>query len=179
MIRLQPAFLLIICLAAAAFATGHDVQTQGNTNRQTTAVNREGFTLCIVAEKETVIAGEPVKIKVRLKNESTKTLMLNEYGLEQEYHLNVMREDRVEVKLTRLGQGYKDASGDINNHGALRIEPGRVFEDVLEVSAIYDMTTPETYSISVSRQVGKLDNSGQELIESNTVKVLVTNADPK
>lgn len=172
--RIRLMLLLIGCSATAVLTLGLDVKSERKVKAVASDVIKEGINLSIAPEEETVTAGEPINLKIRLKNDSTKALRLAVLDPEREYILSVVRGDKVEVQLTRRGQAHRENAGDFNHQMGLLIEPGQVREDVLEVSALYEMTTPETYSIAVSRRVGKVNNTGQELIESNTVKVKVT-----
>ena len=131
----------------------------------------EGFQLSATADVEEVTSGQPIRLRIVIKNVTKKPLYLAEVGVEKDYSLSISNDKRIDVPLTEHGKAVLD--GDVYMNLSLIVKPGEERRDVLEVNNLYDMTAPGEYSILVQRKVGRLNAKGTAQVQSNVVHVRV------
>ena len=133
----------------------------------------EGYQLSASVAKDRVAPGEPIVLKLVLRNTTPTTLYLTEVGVEKEYKVKVKDERGEDVPLTKHGKLLRNTELTYFMMAGLAVGPGQEREDSLRVSDLHDMGVGGTYSITVKRMVPKRDGKGNAEVTSNTLKVRV------
>jgi hypothetical protein len=135
----------------------------------------QGFRLCVELDKRQVKIGEPVLLRVAIKNITKQELMLGEATPEVENRATVTNRNGETVKPTAKGKRLI-SRGDWCCHPLeIMVGPGQVHNETLAIDKLFEVSAIDTYSITIRRLVGKLDKSGVVHLTSNTVRLKVTN----
>ena len=109
--------------------------------------------LTIKAEKNEVMAGQPIMLSVSLKNISNDELIIEcSRNMYSEYTFKVVDAQNKEVKLTSyLLQFKKDQLTSSDNLIGYHLKAGQSADCSLNACALYDMTLPGKYFITLRR----------------------------
>jgi hypothetical protein len=135
----------------------------------------EGFQLYLTAERETILPGEVVLLKIRLKNFTREAVFVKDASTRYDYRPDVRNQSGQEAPLTEKGRQLKDILSHWEEISAKfpKIEPKKSKEYTLDITELYDFKRGETYLITVSRMVGRKDNQGKLKVTSNTIRIKV------
>jgi hypothetical protein len=149
---------------------------------------QEPFSITISAEKPQVRAGDPVYIKIAMKNISDHDVdctMNAVDALDRNFRYDILDENSQTVQ--KIPKKYPQIGDDINISPCI-IQPGETAHAFAGlVSILYDLTRPGKYTIQVARGVwgdgnrpgtaGRGENS-QPVVKSNTITITVLPPDP-
>jgi uncharacterized protein (DUF58 family) len=104
------------------------------------------------AYSENVRSGEPIVIKLTLRNRSSSTVYLADSYPERDYRFQVKNETGADVALTKKGERLiKYAS--IYKNTRIAVAPGTTVRNTVIISDLYDMSKRGVYFIVVTREV--------------------------
>jgi hypothetical protein len=139
----------------------------------------EGFKLSISTEKAEYAVSEPIKLQIVLKNTgpsgvryTTDKVPELDYPVVITLSIPDWIPFRVPARLTEEGRRRVDPGRSLGSAGWY-FEHGKERSSELEISAMYDMTTPGTYKVQVSKRVPRLYEKGFTTIQSNQISVTV------
>jgi hypothetical protein len=142
-------------------------------NMQASGAPSEGFRLSAMLGQEKLKLGEPLLLKLSLKNITKKELYVVETTADQDYEIEVTDEHGTRGTLTgkgrRLMQGIKVFTKVIS----VKVAPGQEQQVDIKLDEIYNLSAKGTYSVTAKRMIPKLDRNGSVEIVSNTVKVTI------
>jgi uncharacterized membrane protein len=165
--------LMTVFTITAIIFVGATIRTDGHKiNKDSEGEETEGFRLSACVENKQFKAGEPVALKLTIRNVTDQTLYLIETFPEREYKIVVKNEAGESVPLTAAG--VRLANGDDSRVIGVKLEPKEARQDSIEVTKFYEMATPGTYSITASRTVKNRRGRGWSEAVSNIVKVTIT-----
>jgi hypothetical protein len=177
-VRFPLLILAIAIMTTFTVSAGMKLSSNGSQASQIAAQQwgevSEGFQLSASLAKDQITSGEPVLLKLSIRNTSEKALYLEEIGAEKEYKIDIRRESGEPVRLAERGQQMMDNEGNDFMVVGVKIEPGHEQHDSIEISKLHEMTARGTYLITVRRKVRKLDRTGWTEVVSNTVRVKVS-----
>jgi hypothetical protein len=131
--------------------------------------------LCVQLDKRQVKVGEPVLLRVEIRNVTKQELMLGEATPEVENRATITNRNGGIVKPTAKGKRLISRGDWCCNPLKIMVGPGQVHSEALAIDKLFEVSATDTYSITVRRFVGKLDKSGVADLRSNTVTLKVTN----
>ena len=161
--------VLIIAYATPAYNQSHK-QSKGKKPDQPAYT---GFVLAAQAEKDVIGAGEPLNLRLNIKNISNTVRFIIQTSATEQYRLTVLDERGGPVRLTQYGENELQPRKDHLGQAVKTMKPGEESRDTIQVSKLYDMSSPGTYSITARRIVYK-DAKETGSVESNTVTIKVT-----
>jgi hypothetical protein len=176
-IKIALAFIAIAMMTLPI--RGDGLELKSSNSNESESVSREwgkvteGFRLSAKLEKRQVGPGEPILLKLSIRNATKRVLHLEETSPEKEYKIDVRNERGENAQLTKQGQLLQDNSENDFKVLAVSIGPKQEREDTIEINRLHDMTARDTYAITVRRKVPKQDHTGWTEVVSNTVKVKV------
>lgn len=133
----------------------------------------QGFQLCVQLDKRQVKVGEPVLLRVAIRNITNHELILGEATPEVENRATVINVKGGIVQATKIGKRLI-SRGDWCCHPLkIVIGPGQVHNEILPIDKLFQVSATDSYSITIRRFVGKLNQSGVVDLTSNTVKLKV------
>ncbi len=132
----------------------------------------KNFKLIAQLKKDLFKPGEPIILKVILKNISKKTHTIVVSGPERDYDIIVKDNKGAIVPLTKYGKRLMDNKGEFRAIGK-KIKSQKEIQINLLINRIYDMTISGTYSIKVERFVLEQNRKKFAKVISNTVKIKV------
>jgi hypothetical protein len=135
----------------------------------------EGFQLCVELDKREVKVGEPVVLRVAIKNITKQELRLAEATPEVENQARVTNGKGGIVQATEKGKRLISRGDFCRGPLIFMVGPGQVHKKTLAIDRLFEVSAIDTYSITIRRLVGKLDKSGVVHLTSNTVRLKVTN----
>lgn len=135
----------------------------------------QGFQLCVQLDKRQVKVGEPVLLRVAIKNITRQELRLGEATPEVENRATVTNGNGGIVKPTAKGRRLTGRGESFLHPFEIMVGPGQVHNETLALDKLFEISARDTYSITIRRFVGKLDKSGVVDLTSNTVRLKVTN----
>lgn len=174
-IRIIGIIVVITALAALTLGAGIDFVkewSQGSVSTEDAwGATSEGFQLSARLRKERVRSGEPILLKLTLKNATVKDLCLERRGVEREYQLEVKNERGERVPPTEAGMTLINNAGEDWSHYGVKLGPGKKIQDEIEVNKLWEMTAPGTYYITATRPVSKQGCEEKGKGVSNTIEV--------
>ncbi len=135
----------------------------------------EGFLLFAHLDKGQVKSGEPIVLKLAVKNATNGELILFESSAVQDYKLTVKNGKGESIPLTDAGVRILSAAGEHLRQVMVKVGPGQERHVSLIVNDLYRMTTGGTYYITARREVPRQSGQGTAEVVSNTIKIVVTN----
>lgn len=176
-IMLSRIILLVLMTLALPLQPTITAAAEKNTHQDRAEGGRvvEGFQLYLTVERETILPGEIVLLKIRLKNVTRQSVFVTDRATRYDYSPNVRYQSGQEAPLTEKGKQLKDMFNRVLEIGVKfpKIEPKKSKEYTLDITELYDFKRGETYLITVSRMVGRKDNQGKLKVTSNTVRIKV------
>ena len=134
----------------------------------------QSLKITIVAAQNSVMAGDPIKITVTMKNMSDHDITMVAVGNNSKAELNyeiIAREKNGEmVDETRYGKGLK--GGVAGSRKLFTLKPGAEITETCNINKLYDMSMPGEYVIQVEKELPASEGKGT--IKSNTITVTVT-----
>ncbi len=126
-------------------------------------------------DKERFGVGEPVTLKVVIKNNGTEECHLISRGARTDYELDVRNGEGQRASLTAAGERLKRNGGIFNSSGRIVLKAGEEHEDTISITDIYELTTPATYTIVASRKGHHQAGQGgkEATIKSNKVTITI------
>lgn len=128
------------------------------------------FSITISTDKQTVIAGSDVYIKIKLTNTSDGTVDCSSAysnGLDRRYLYDVHDKDGKSVE--KPGE-HHELNGV--SFSMCDLPPGDTANGETRITTLYDLTKPGKYTVQLSRFIGKDEKEG--LVKSNTLTLVVT-----
>lgn len=135
----------------------------------------QGFQLCVQLDKRQVKVGEPVLLRIAIKNITKQELTLGEATPEVENRATITNRNGGIVMPTAKGKRLISRGDWCCHSSEIMVGPGQVHNETLAIDKLFEVSTIDTYSISIRRFVGKLDESGVVDLTSNRVTLKVTN----
>jgi hypothetical protein len=132
----------------------------------------EGFQLSAGIENKQFRIGEPIVLKLTIRNSTKQVLYLTETSPESDYKLLVKNEYGERVPLTEFGQRLLNNKEEFRVIG-VKVKSGEERKDSIEVSRLHEMTVPGTYSITASRTVKNRNGKGWSEVVSNTINITI------
>lgn len=171
---------LMTTIAALAILTfGADMQgdskgpKQAQLSSESQKLASDNVELYARTEEEMYIPGEPILLKVLVRNKTEKAfLLVDTRRPERDYKFDVRNEEGESVALTKDGEDLVNNTA-IFRRVAVEIKPGEEVQHSFTINKLFEMSVPNTYSVTVKRAIRGQD--GQPLAEviSNTVKIKV------
>lgn len=168
---------VIVQMVLIANTTAQTTQTAGSSK-----LSEPIFSVEIHADKYVVAADSPVIIVATLTNMSDHEItMVQVSGLRAGYDVDVRNSQGKRPRganelLAEQNKENKEAHRPIRviiNQGGARtvnVKPGQTLRDEIQVSNIFDLTIPGTYTIQLTRK----DSESTAIVKSNTITVTVT-----
>jgi hypothetical protein len=144
-----------------------------NKNVQAAGTPSEGFQLSAKLDQEKLKVGEPVLLKLSLKNITKKDLVVVETSADQDYEIEVTNEHGTRAPLTEKGRRLTQGMRIYTKVISVKVASGQEQQVNINLNEIYDLNAKGVYSITAKRKVPKLDRSGSVELVSNTVKVTI------
>jgi hypothetical protein len=153
---------------AAIFALCASVASVSQTSRST-------LSLSISLPQQVVKAGSSVEVDITRKNISKHPVGVGQVvgTVERDYEVIVCTSDGHPVPETEFGRKIHGPDKDRDRFESIvlgTLNPGQKMHQQLYANAIYELTSPGTYSI----QVAQIDSTSNLVIRSNTVTLTVT-----
>lgn len=123
-------------------------------------------------EKERFAVNEPVVLKLTLKNVGAEERRLIARDGTKDYKIEVKGEHGRVPALTRKGEDSKNSDRFSISSGRFVLTPSQERSDEISISDLFDLTTPGTYFITVTRPGPVVDGKSGRL-ESNKVTVII------
>jgi hypothetical protein len=164
-------FALLLCLALVIGALSW---SKGAQERESEQRSEEGVGIKLKASvpKEHFRVGEPIVLKLILKNDSSEELPLVSTGL-KDYKLDVRNEQGKLRPLTAAGEALKRTDSLSISKGRIALAPGEEHEEgEISVTERFKLTEPGKYVIVVKRP-GLLRGGKLQTIESNKLTVAI------
>lgn len=140
---------MVLALFAAFFlaAAGHGAAAQS----QTSAPAHCPYTLTIKTDKQGVTWGSPLLLHVAIKNATAEKLQRVPYDIkDMGLVVDVFQDGGNPATLTEQGKAWPHKrAGWMGNGPFTQLDPGEVFNRRIDVSNLYDMTSPGNYSIQL------------------------------
>jgi hypothetical protein len=133
----------------------------------------EGFELYAQVEPVAYQPGQPVLLKLIIRNSTGMVLTLVETGPEKDYRLIIKDGRGRDVPLTKYGENLMRNVGTVKRE-VIKVSPRQELNSILEVHKIYEIAPGNTYFITARRNVFKQNGKGLAEVVSNTVQVKVT-----
>jgi len=96
--------------------------------------------------------GEPITLKLVLKNNTDDDLVMTSAGARSDYELVVRNGEGKLAPLTKAGERHQQNRGFRISVGRVILKPGEEREDTISVTELYDLSTPGNYSLFVKRE---------------------------
>jgi hypothetical protein len=138
------------------------------------------FSLTIAAPDEPLKSGGQLVLRVTVTNTWDRTLaFIRSPGPAPEegfrYQVEVRNAKGQPPPPSAQARALKNkTTATFESRYAYSLKPGESFVDQIDVTKLYDMTEPGTYTISVVREVPPAQNLGKGRVKSNSVVVTVT-----
>jgi hypothetical protein len=133
----------------------------------------EGFKLSAKAANSVVKQGEPILLKLSLKNITQSDLYIVETTSDQDYEIEVVNERGEYMSPTKRGQLLKGNPTLFTKVIGVKVAPGQERQVNIEVDQLHDMSARGTYTITAKRRVPKRGAGGTAEVISNKVQVKV------
>ena len=134
----------------------------------------ESLKITIVAAQNSVMAGDPIKITVTMKNMSDHDITMVAVGNNSKAELNyeiITRDKNGEMlNKTIYGKGLK--GGVAGSRKLFTLKPGAEITETSDINKLYDMSMPGEYIIQVEKELPASEGKGT--VKSNTITVTVT-----
>jgi hypothetical protein len=135
---------------------------------------KPAFSMKIKAVNERVTPGSDVEIDILLTNVSTKELVFNKFGRrDRDFQVEIRNSLGKEPPLTKEYDSliHPKSALDLSNGSSHHYyaEPGQTIVEKIRISEMFNLNTPEKYTIQVQR----FDKTGKIEVKSNVVTVSV------
>jgi Carboxypeptidase regulatory-like domain len=134
----------------------------------------QSLKITIAAAQSNVMAGDPIKIAIRMKNISDHDITMVAVGGNTQAELNYEIIARVKngemLNETIYGKGLK--GGVAGSRKLFTLKPGAEITETSDINKLYDMSMPGEYVIQVEKELPASEGKGT--IKSNTITVTVT-----
>jgi phage FluMu protein gp41 len=161
-------FIMTLCLIS-----GTAYISNGLEQKKSFGAASEGFQLSAMMDGIKLKRGEPILLKLTLKNVSQKELFVAESTAEKVYDIDVRDERGELVPLSEKGKRLYREPIMFDGVISVKVAPGQEQNVTIDLSKIYNVTATGIYSVTARRTVPKLDRSGTAELVSNTVKVTI------
>ena len=111
----------------------------------------DGIELTIASE-EAFLSGEPVRLRLALRNCTPKAIDLADTGPVTSFVLEVLNDRGSPVDLTEQGKGIEEMRRHGSNFG-LEIPPGETVVHEVELSRWFDLSLPGLYTVRATRRL--------------------------
>ena len=137
------------------------------------------FMLTIQAPKQSLRAGQPLTLRVTVKNVSQRPVHVfvsqGSYDVEKIYRLHVLdergwRPQRAPLPKPSGGKGSVVIVGSV--HGT-RLKPGDSLIDEVNISHVYDLRRPGKYTIWIAEPFYRGPDIPNGIVKSNTITLTV------
>ncbi len=172
-LKSRHSLLLAVIAETIILGTLHANQPPKNAKSRGCGPPTEGFQLCLKLDERQVRIGEPVLLRVFIKNVTTKELLLGEFTPETENRVTMTKERGVAVQATKKGKLLMNRAELFVHPLTITMGPGQVHIETLALDKLFEISTSAKYFITVTRVVGKQDRSGVVKVTSNTVSLTV------
>lgn len=149
-------------------------------NRQRKDLTFEGFRLTAQLAKELkgrAVLGKPIVLTVTVKNVTNRNLPLFRTSFLYDYIVRVRDDRGKEVRLTEAGARRINNAGAFISREQFILKSKGEIEEKIDVSGIYDITTPGRYYISFERLVPTPSGQGWAKTASNVVEISLASDD--
>jgi hypothetical protein len=134
----------------------------------------KGLQMSIKAERESFKPGEPIVLKVSVKNTTPLVLYLPDTAHpEWDYKFVVKNERGEDVPLTIEGKRLVEDVAILRKTG-VEMKPGAEVKAEFRLNKLFAMTTPGLYTLTVRHGAWENANRVSTTITSNTIRVRVT-----
>jgi hypothetical protein len=108
------------------------------------------YTLTIKTDKQAVTWGEPLLLHVAIKNATAEKLLMVPYDIKEMGFVVDVTQGGSPVILTEHGKAWPHSRVGWTGSGPFtQLEPGAVFNRKINISDLYDLTSPGKYSIQL------------------------------
>lgn len=134
------------------------------------------FSLTISTKTKSVQAGSEVKVQILLKNISNNEIyVLREKSpsLPEQAGFTAAVSDAKGMAVAYTNYGDKFYKGEAVTFGSpsyAYLKPGETLEQEMEVSKLFDLSKPGTYTVQVQRK----DDRSAAVAKSNTISITIT-----
>jgi hypothetical protein len=163
-------FIMILVMGGVALISTGFAQ---NKNIKAWGTPSEGFQLSARLDQEKLKLGEPVLLKLSLKNITRKDLNVVETSADQDYEIEVVDEHGTHAPLTEKGRRLTQYPRIYTKVVSVKVAAGQEQQVYINLNEIHDLNAKGIYSITAKRKVPKLDRSGSVDVVSNTVKLII------
>jgi hypothetical protein len=169
----SPAILQHLTLVLLLFPVIASAGAQpGNTGVSTKTVEIKGVSLTASVPQASV-AGSTIELKIKVQNNSRETVGYRWYGKYVDYELKVVNSKGKAARLTEYGEiAYGPTRGSGSGLAGLQLDPEKHFEVKLHLTAVFDLTMPGDYTLSVRRKIRLSDTLLDLKIENLKFSVL-------
>jgi hypothetical protein len=133
------------------------------------------FSITLQTSGKAFQIGEPVVLRATITNVSDHEIKFARGFGEQEFDFEIEVEDAKgnTPPITEAYRKLKDPSTPRSgSYSTYSLEPGKSFDDELDVTKLYDMRRPGKYTVSVTRgQLPLWETSGKDGVKSNAVTI--------
>ncbi|HEX5733475.1 MAG TPA: hypothetical protein VF131_11635 [Blastocatellia bacterium] len=165
--------------ALALLAFGADMQANNKESMQAQLSPggqkpaSDSVQLFVQTEEEMYIPGEPILLKVVVRNNTQNTIFIvDTRNPARDFKFDVRNEEGESVALTKDGEDLVNNTA-IFRRVAVEIKPGKEVEHSFTINKLFEMTVPGTYSVTVKREIRGQDGHPLGEVTSNTVKIKV------
>ena len=137
-------------------------------------ISEQPLEITISTQQSNVMAGDPIKIAIRMKNISKHDITMAAVGSNSQAELNyeIIARDKNGGMLyeTIYRKGIK--RGVAGSRKLFTLKPGEEITEKANVNKLYDLSMPGEYTIQVEKELPPSEGKG--MIKSNTITVTVT-----
>jgi hypothetical protein len=135
----------------------------------------EGLGLIARMKKTNYAAGERIELQVAMTNGSARPFSFMTYYPAAEYKYQVIGlTDKQEAPLTRCGTNVLLKPQQIYHTSTIEIQPGMTHTDFTILNQLFDLTIPQEYEVTVSRQVPRAGANSVQRLRSNPIRFSVS-----
>lgn len=157
--------LILICIFSTLLFTGVGALAE-----------QQPFTITISTRDAIFKVGEPIHLRVTLKNISSKEIRLAEAPgapppAEYQYRFDVRDGNGRHAALTNYARTFMRAVPPSGSRVTLALQPGETSDDETALNKLYDLARPGTYVVQVTRAVPEY--LGKGIVKSNALTITI------
>jgi hypothetical protein len=138
-------------------------------------MSKYGAQIALTVLKRFYAPGETVALTIFLRRrDGAESLRIVNVGAWWNYALTLSSRRGEPVSSSRFGQLLEERLGREGERMMLDLDPGAVLITTLPLNALFDITVPDVYVLSVSRVVWVADRTDPDRLESNQTEIEVS-----
>lgn len=129
--------------------------------------------LVINIDKKQYIHNKPIWLTLTITNRSENTINLSHSLPERDFEFAGKDSNGVPLRLTVYGKNVKENLDD-TGRARVKLEPNQTRSYKVEISKMYNLTTPATYFIQTTRPILDENYKNRTILSSNEITFSVT-----